>query len=73
MTDIPIIDIGQVQSGDVAALGRVCREIGFFYVTGHGIPTDGMFAAAHAFFALPVDEKEGLSIKRSPNNRAMSG
>lgn len=46
---------------------------GFFYVTGHGIPTDKVFRAAHAFFALPTAEKEQLSIKRSPHNRGYVG
>jgi isopenicillin N synthase-like dioxygenase len=73
MNDLPIIDVAAVQAGDVAALGRVCREIGFFYLTGHGIPTDGVFAAARTFFALPTTEKERLSIKRSPHNRGYVG
>ena len=78
MTGIPVIDIAPLrgsspQPGDpgtcVAALGKACRQIGFFYVTGHGIPTDGIFAAAHALFALPPGQKQSLSIKRSPHNR----
>jgi isopenicillin N synthase-like dioxygenase len=73
MNDLPIIDVAAVQAGDVVALGRACREIGFFYVTGHGIPTDGVFRAAHSFFARPVPEKEQLSIKRSPHNRGYVG
>jgi isopenicillin N synthase-like dioxygenase len=73
MNDLPFIDVAAVNAGDVAALGRACREIGFFYVTGHGIPTDRVFAAAHAFFALPIAEKQQLSIKRSPHNRGYVG
>ena len=42
-----------------------------FYVTGCGFPDllAQVFAAARAFFALPLDEKQQLSIKHSPHNR----
>jgi isopenicillin N synthase-like dioxygenase len=54
-----------------AELGRACREIGFFYAKGHGIPDDliaGVFAASHLFFAQPLEAKAALSIKRSDND-----
>jgi len=77
MNDIPIIDVAPLRSANpsatVEALGRICREIGFFYVTGHGISTDAVFAAAQDFFALPVEQKDRLSIKRSPHNRGYVG
>jgi isopenicillin N synthase-like dioxygenase len=44
----------------------------FFYAINHGVPDtlrDGIFAAAEAFFSLPVDVKEQYSIKRSSHNR----
>jgi isopenicillin N synthase-like dioxygenase len=77
VTDIPIIDVAPLRSADpgacVASLGQACRDIGFFYVTGPGIRTDAIFAAAQTFFALPVEQKQLLSIKRSPNNRGYVG
>ena len=41
--------------GDV--LHDACLNVGFFYVTNHGVPaevTDGVLAAARRWFALPV-------------------
>jgi isopenicillin N synthase-like dioxygenase len=76
MSALPVIDVSAL---DPAELGRACREIGFFYVTHHGIPVatrDAMFAASREFFALPVAVKEEYSIKRSQHNRgyvAMEG
>jgi isopenicillin N synthase-like dioxygenase len=83
VTDIPIIDVSGLRAPDLAArqavaarLGTACREVGFFYVTGHGIPaavTNGIFDAAHDLFALPAAAKDALSIKRSPHNRGYVG
>jgi isopenicillin N synthase-like dioxygenase len=76
--DIPVIDIsGLATSGPaadaiVAAIGEACRRIGFFVVTGHGVPAATLTAAAtntRAFFALPVADKLALSIELSPHNR----
>jgi isopenicillin N synthase-like dioxygenase len=79
MPDIPIVDVSGLSSSDLdarlqvaAELGRACREVGFFYVSGHGI-TDtvraSMFAAAHEFFAQPFAVKQAVSITLSPHNR----
>lgn len=83
---LPVIDLSPLLSGApdgvrtvAAAIGRAARETGFFYLTGHPVTParmEAMFAAAHAFFALPDAEKEALSIRRSPHNRgyvAMEG
>ncbi len=68
MSEIPVINLK-----DLTPLGKACRETGFFYLTGHGIKTAGIFAAARAFFAQPTKAKDALSIKRSPNNRGYVG
>jgi isopenicillin N synthase-like dioxygenase len=83
MTDIPVIDVSGLRSDSLpdrkrvaAALGAACRHVGFFYVTGHGIPTgiaSDIFEAAHDLFALPDAAKEALSIKRSRHNRGYVG
>jgi isopenicillin N synthase-like dioxygenase len=83
MTDIPIIDVSGLRSAErdkrdavAAALGNACRQVGFFYVTGHGIPpsvSSGIFAAARDLFALPGEAKEALSIERSAHNRGYVG
>ena len=60
---IPIIDIAALLAGTPAgeqaaarAIGRACRDIAFFYVTGHGIPAPliaDVFRQSAAFFAAP--------------------
>lgn len=72
---IPVIDLsasfagGQDALRDTAqAIHRACRETGFFYVAGHGVPSSliaGQFAAAKAFFALPPDQKLALHMSHS--------
>lgn len=72
MTPIPIIDVSGLGAAEpsrrraaAAQLGRACRDVGFFYVTGHGIDraaVRGIFAAAHQLFALPAANKAALSI-----------
>jgi len=79
MTQLPVIDVSGLRSSElsdrarvVAALGHACRETGFFYVVNHGIPEtarDSIFAAARAFFSLPIASKSEYSIKRSRHNR----
>ena len=42
------------------AIDAACREIGFFAITGHGIPdalVEDLRGRAHAFFALPLAAK----------------
>ncbi len=64
---IPVIDLSGALDGGAAArrrlaarLDRICRDIGFFTIVGHGAPAavlDGLRAKAMEFFALPLDEK----------------
>ena len=66
--EIPVVDLTSVFTGDAAArlrtgrhIDRICTEIGFFTITGHGVPPDvmcGLNRKAHAFFALPMEEKQ---------------
>ena len=66
MTSVPLIDLTPAADGAAgrrrvaAALDDACREIGFFAITGHGVP-DGVVRdlreRAHAFFSLPLAEK----------------
>src|ERR1700719_4502559 len=67
MKQITVVDLSAARNGDLRArqavageIDRICREIGFFTVTGHGVPPevmDVLRAKAHAFFALPIGEK----------------
>jgi isopenicillin N synthase-like dioxygenase len=67
MQKIPIIDLSAARGGDRPArmaaakeIDATCREIGFFSITGHGVSAEVMNSLrskAHAFFALPLEEK----------------
>ena len=67
MTEVPLIDLGPALGGSLAdrvrvawAIDAACCEIGFFTITGHGVPPetiDSLRSAAHAFFGLPLAEK----------------
>jgi isopenicillin N synthase-like dioxygenase len=67
MSAVPVIDLAPARGADGAARARVaiqiddaCREIGFFAVTGHGVPergVDDLRRSAHEFFSLPLAEK----------------
>jgi isopenicillin N synthase-like dioxygenase len=69
---VPIIDMASFTGGPleeqrkvVAAVKQACEHVGFFGITGHGVP-DGtiraVFSEGRAFFALALEEK--MRIKR---------
>ncbi|KZV40583.1 putative 2-oxoglutarate-dependent dioxygenase, partial [Dorcoceras hygrometricum] len=64
--DVPNMSQDEGVAKVVQQLHQACREAGFFYVKGHGIP-DALLtevrAIAHLFFNLPYEEK--LKIKLS--------
>lgn len=78
-TELPVVDISGLMSGGPDAaqavaleLGKAAREVGFCYVTGHGIAEatfTGLRAAAEQFFALPLAEKMKVYIGNSRNHR----
>ncbi|HEV8020621.1 MAG TPA: 2-oxoglutarate and iron-dependent oxygenase domain-containing protein [Candidatus Lustribacter sp.] len=69
-SEIPIIDAARLIGGHpdpqtVAALDRACTDVGFFYVTNHGVAPRliaDVAAQAARFFALPMDEKLALTV-----------
>lgn len=77
MTSLPIVDISDFRDDPhseaalsvVTQLLKACHEVGFVYVTGHGIDSsldDELFASARDFFALPLAERQALAIGNSP-------
>src|SRR5262245_48736918 len=71
---LPIIDVSGLHGGaiDRGAVARelrlACTNTGFFYITGHGIPTglvDRVFQQSGEFFALPMEQKLALSMTQS--------
>ena len=54
------------------AIGRACRETGFFYVVGHGIAprtVETVFAMSRAFFAQPLAAKQQAAFSGPSGNR----
>lgn len=77
---VPIIDVTPLRAGGPPAgfaavadqLGAAAREVGFFYVTGSGIPAglfDDLLAVTKQFFARPIDEKMQCYIGLSDCHR----
>jgi isopenicillin N synthase-like dioxygenase len=72
--EVPVISIAPLVTPDpgaeelrrtVGQIGAACRDVGFFYVTDHGIPqaeSHRLFRAAREFFALPLEEKMKIRL-----------
>lgn len=77
-TAIPEVDLSRwhgdhderaALAGDVR---RICHEVGFFQLVGHGVPSEfraRYFALLEAFFALPEEVKAGIDKRRSRHFR----
>ncbi len=78
-TQLPIVDISALVNARhdgtqrvADELGRAAREVGFCYITGHGIPEavfGDLLDATKRFFALPREEKMKVYIGLSRNHR----
>jgi isopenicillin N synthase-like dioxygenase len=72
LSHIPVVDFTGVRAGDPLALERAgreihaaCTQIGFFYLSNHGVPQsiiDGAEQAARRFFAFPVETKRLAAV-----------
>ncbi len=79
MSAIPIIDIAPLVNGSpeqaqavAKALGTACRDVGFFYISGHGVPPELMarvFGTSAAFFGGPAAIRESATFTGPGNNR----
>ncbi|MGW1026749.1 2-oxoglutarate and iron-dependent oxygenase domain-containing protein [Streptomyces sp. NPDC002577] len=77
-TALPVIDISRFRAPDtdrdtfLAELRSAAHEVGFFYVTGHGVPAslqDEVLHVARAFFALPEQRRLEIENLNSPQFR----
>lgn len=73
---LPIIDISRFRGPERAAflddLRRAAHDVGFFYVTGHGVPgavTGAITELARRFFALPIEQRLEIENVHSPQFR----
>ncbi|UGS27905.1 isopenicillin N synthase family oxygenase [Microbacterium resistens] len=80
MTDLtlPILDLSRLDDGPEAAAGfrddlrAATHDVGFFYLTGTGVPAElerRLHRAAKDFFALPEQDKLAIENVRSPHFR----
>jgi isopenicillin N synthase-like dioxygenase len=79
VSGIPVIDVAQLLTGSseqahavAGDLGRACRDVGFFYVTGHRIPEAliaGVFENSVALFGGPASVREAASFSGPGGNR----
>ena len=61
---LPIVDLADGEAA--AAIDRACRDVGFFYVVGHGVDDDlqqRLEDAARAFFARPEETKAAIAME----------
>ena len=81
ITEIPVIDISAlVETGEIDAAARAIHEaaatVGFFYLSGHGIPQglmDDAFAVARDFFALPEADKATVAVDETQRGWMATG
>jgi len=72
LSEIPVIDVAALRAGDpgaTAAIGAAMRaastEVGFFYISGHGVPEAAIAAArdaARRFFEQPEEAKARVAV-----------
>ncbi|MFI0846845.1 isopenicillin N synthase family dioxygenase [Mesorhizobium sp. IMUNJ 23232] len=75
---VPVLDLSRLEPGAserrtfLADLRSAARDVGFFYLSGHGIPNDQidvLLAAARRFFALAEAEKLSIGMVNSSQFR----
>jgi isopenicillin N synthase-like dioxygenase len=77
-SSIPLLDLGCLEAEEparsqfLAQLRTAAREVGFFYLTGHGVAPDllrELLDLSRSFFALPQAEKLAIEMVNSPHFR----
>ena len=80
MTGLPVINVSPLRdpaadhTAVAAAIGAACRDSGFFYVSGHGVPSvllNELDALSREFFALPDQVKEQIAMTRAGGRGAV--
>ncbi|GAA4045516.1 isopenicillin N synthase family dioxygenase [Nonomuraea soli] len=67
MSTLPVIDLSQPDDQVADQIGQACRDNGFFYLSGHGVPPElikRLDSAARRFFDLPEHVKAEISMER---------
>ncbi|WAJ47533.1 isopenicillin N synthase family oxygenase [Mycobacterium sp. Aquia_216] len=72
VTALPVVDLAAGTDVLRDVLREAAHQVGFFYLTGHGVPqalVDRVLEAARALFALPQADKDAVAMVRSPHFR----
>lgn len=78
LTTLPLLDLARLNAGPadkadfLAQLRQAARDIGFFYITNHGIDaalSQRVQQEARRFFALPDAQKQQVAMIHSPHFR----
>jgi isopenicillin N synthase-like dioxygenase len=71
-TALPVVDLRDDPTALRRQLRTVAHEVGFFYLTGHGVSehlTDRLLTEARRLFALPDADKDAVAMRNSPHFR----
>ena len=77
-SSIPLLDLSRLDAGEaqrstfLAELRAASRDVGFFYLTGHGVEPDllrDLLRLSRRFFALPAADKLAVEMVNSPHFR----
>ncbi len=72
ITALPVVDLRDDPDDLRCRLRTAAHEVGFFYLTGHGVSEDlaaRVLASARRLFALPQADKDAIAMVRSPHFR----
>jgi isopenicillin N synthase-like dioxygenase len=71
-TALPVVDLRDDPAALRERLRTVAHEVGFFYLTGHGVSerlVDRLLTEARRLFALPQGDKDAVAMRNSPHFR----
>src|SRR6201997_2067570 len=72
ITALPVVDLRDNPDRLRRALREAAHEVGFCYLTGHGVAAElagRLLAAARRLFELPEADKDAIAMVRSPHFR----
>ncbi|OBG20637.1 isopenicillin N synthase family oxygenase [Mycobacterium sp. 852002-51057_SCH5723018] len=72
VTALPVVNLRSQPGPLLDGLREAAHEVGFFYLTGHGVPAElarRVLGAARRLFELPQADKDAVAMVRSPHFR----
>ncbi|MCW2582233.1 MAG: hypothetical protein JWQ53_1023 [Klenkia sp.] len=76
MRTVPVVDLSLGPTAVADLIGQVCADVGYFQVTGHGMPPElltELITVTRQFFALPTAVKERVAQPAPDQVRGWSG